>query len=289
MSQERFELRTQLDALDATTPETEKEFLRRLNGVTDSGNLEWIENATLNSHFFDCVLPPGLFAGKRVISVGAGPSVRDALPAIKYAAVVLGHTVICVDRIHKTLREAGIFPDFVIAADRSERIGEFLSDVDDFDSVIIKIVCDHEVVENVFPLARAFYMYATCNPYSSICEGFMKHYPSELFAGIDGFLVGFDAVQIPCWYGAKEVVLIGHDLSWPDQESVDEMYRSEIVITEHGAVTIPVFAQSAGVFMKFKAMCGDRIRIVNCSGGLLDDIELFESKTMGEYINEQCA
>ena len=168
-------------------------------------------------HYHEILRDPTIGVLRNALKKKAAVAVVGAGPSLDKNAHLLGDfpgVIIACDRAAKALTARGIRPDLVLCVDpRTAVMAEMLNYPENrFQRAVLSVCVDPEVAR-VWRGKRCYE-----NP---IHEGtqFFERICAELFPGMVGLQasgnVGNTGVQLADWIGAKRIVLVGQDYSYP--------------------------------------------------------------------------
>lgn len=145
---------------------------------------------------------------KRILVVGAGPSLEDSLPDVQRLAS--SYLIVCADTIRAYLEKKGIIPNIVVSVDSQETsLLHFLSGSMDSGTVcVLDTLVPQSVIDKIREEKRFFVKSA--NPMNRV-------FPKRIPELAEGFSFINMAVELLAEWGAEMIVLAGVDLSFPKQ------------------------------------------------------------------------
>lgn len=148
-----------------------------------------------------------IFKGTPAILVGAGPSLNDCIDLLREASQRA--VLICVDAAFKPLMKKGIQPHVVTSIERSGGQGAFFSGLSSLEKTLF-----------VFCPVTARETYDVYTGPKVIAQRYLEldeWLGLETGALTSGPLVGNFAFNIAEFFGCNPIIMVGQDLSFPDQ------------------------------------------------------------------------
>ncbi len=175
-------------------------------------NLKWVLKGA-NSRNLE-----NIGKGSPALVIAPGPSLEESLPFI--ADYQEGAWLICVDTAHRILLKHGMCADLVVSLDFTELNARHFDNLDDHHSCLLAYPGIHPSIPAKYEGRSFFFDHAGSVQYDKTASPFLSTLQS---LGPLGFLISYGSTAHAAYHaavvmGASPIILIGHDLSFPDQQ-----------------------------------------------------------------------
>lgn len=198
-----------------------------------------------------------------VILCGAGSSL-SLLPQLVHenpAAAIM----VCDKSVERVLCGMGVSIDWIVSRDSQAIIGEFLT-YSPCDARVVLSLFNHEQAVDEVIYTNEIYWYGPIAPWSMMCQAYISKFGSEHATTFETATVLGCMADIATRLGFDEVIVIGGDLSFPDEAAAHK--DGQRPGKYKGLVTCDTFVkQAAG--MELLKMIYPGMKYLDASGGLL--------------------